>query len=158
MRTPPHFVEFGSNRRFASTRECGYDKVTSLLYGGKDSPYRGAIYLSTDELDKVLTLLIRHFALCTLRIMTKIIKKMVKSLTIEVPGVVEPEGYCGGKIVGDKEEICLNLLMGDRTSYEYYTGVWDIRYPDGEPVWEWIPEAKGMREAGVLDGMLDGVI
>ena len=87
----------------------------------------------------------------------KIIEKMINNLTIESPVVVEPKGYCGGKIVGDKEEICLNLLMGDMTSWEYYTGLWDIRYPDGTPVWEWIPEAKGMREAGVLDGVLDGV-
>ena len=34
VRTPRHFKEFGSNTRFASTRECGYDKVTPLLYGG----------------------------------------------------------------------------------------------------------------------------
>lgn len=82
--------------------------------------------------------------------MTKIIKKMVNSLTIESPRVVDPEGYSKGRIVGDKEEICLNLLMGDMTSWEYYTGLWDIRYPDGTPVWECIPEAKGMREANII--------
>lgn len=90
--------------------------------------------------------------------MTKVIERMIKELSLEPPELSDPKGYKDGKIVGDAEEICLNLLMGDMTSWEYYTGLWDIRYPDGTPVWEWIPEAKGMREAEVLDGVLDGVI
>ena len=82
--------------------------------------------------------------------MIRVIDRMIKELSLEPPELSDPEGYKDGKIVGDAEEICLRLLMGDRTSYEYYTGVWDIRDPDGEPVWEWIPEAKGMREARII--------
>ena len=82
--------------------------------------------------------------------MVKVIENMIKELSVVAPELEDPEGYRDGKIVGDAEEICMALLMGDRTSVEYYTGMWDIRYPDGTPVWEWIPEAKGMREANII--------
>ena len=92
--------------------------------------------------------------------MTDVIKRMIDTLSPSRVELTDPEGYKDGRITGDKEQICVDLLLASQgliepvPSLEYYVGKWDIRYPDGTPLWEHIPEAKGMYDAGVLDGMV----
>lgn len=83
--------------------------------------------------------------------MEKAVKRWAQSLEIKPVKRKEIEGYDkDGRFVGDAEEICVRLLMGERTNYGYYTGLWDIRKPDGSELYESIPEAKGMREANII--------
>lgn len=84
--------------------------------------------------------------------MEKAVKRWAQSLKIKPIKRKEIEGYDkDGRFVGDGEEICVRLLMGERMpGYGYYTGVWNIRKPDGSELYESIPEAKGMREAKII--------
>ena len=83
--------------------------------------------------------------------MTSAVKRMAVVLRRKVRKLPFVDGYRDGKFVGDKEDVCIRMLMGEELpGYGYYTGVWDIRRPDGSELYEAIPEAKGMREAHII--------
>ena len=88
--------------------------------------------------------------------MTDAVKRVLKELSQARPKLVDPEGYRDGKLIADKDEICMRLLMAANgmgepvKEYGYYVGLRNIRNPDGTELFESIPEARGMREAGII--------
>ena len=83
--------------------------------------------------------------------MVNAVNRMLGVLKRKARGLPEVDGYAEGKFVGDKEDVCIRMLLGEELpGYGYYTGVWDIRKPDGSELYEAIPEARGMREANII--------
>lgn len=81
---------------------------------------------------------------------------MLKELNKKPPKPKDPSGYKDGKLIADKEKICMRLLMAANgmgkpvKEYGYYVGLWNIRNPDGTELFESIPEVRGMREARII--------